>query len=357
MNITFRWFGRDNDTVSLQDIKQIPGVKGIVWALHKLPPGEVWEEQAIKKEVDYIKSFGFHADVVESVNIHEAIKIGNSDRDRYIDNYKQTIKNLACHGVKVICYNFMPVFDWVRTNMREPLPDGSTALFYEKSVVENTDLKAMADDVLNSSDLTLPGWEPEKLSQLEGLLEEYKNITEEDLWNNLAYFLHEVLPVAESNGIKLAIHPDDPPYPVFGLPRIMKKEADLERMLTISDSPSNGLTFCSGALGANPDNDTVDIIKKFAEESPFLHVRNIKIHNNGDFIETSHLTRDGSINIRDIVRHLSEIDYDGYIRPDHGRHIWNEESRPGYGLFDRALGVMYLNGLWDAFNNGGKEQN
>ena len=351
MNITFRWFGRDNDTVSLQDIKQIPGVKGIVWALHKVPPGDVWQESEIAEEINYIKSFGFHAEVVESVNIHESIKIGNQDRDWYINNYKQTIKNLAKHGVKVICYNFMPVFDWVRTNMREPLPDGSTALFYEKKIIENTNLKAMADGVLNSSDLTLPGWEPEKLNKLEDLMEEYKNITEEDLWNNLEYFLNEVLPVAESNGIKLAIHPDDPPWPVFDLPRIMKNETDLERLFSLSDSPSNSLTYCSGALGANPNNNTVDIIENFADKSPFLHVRNIKISDNGNFIETSHLTSDGSINIKSIVKHLSDIEFDGYIRPDHGRHIWNEKSRPGYGLYDRALGIMYLNGLWDAFNS------
>ncbi|MEC5424536.1 mannonate dehydratase [Virgibacillus sp. C22-A2] len=356
MNITFRWYGKDNDTVSLQDIKQIPNVKGIVWALHKVPVGDVWEDKEIAKEVNYIKSFGFHAEVVESVNIHESIKIGNKDRDNYIDNYKQTIKNLADHGVKVIAYNFMPIFDWVRTSMREPLPDGSTALFFENKKIEDTNLKAMADGVLNSSELTLPGWEPEKLSRIEELLEEYKDITEDDLWNNLTYFLNEVLPVAESNGVKLAIHPDDPPWSVFDLPRIMKNEADIARLFSISNSPSNSLTFCSGALGANPNNDTVDIIKNVAEKSPFLHLRNVKISDNGDFIETSHLTSDGSIDLKGIVKQLSDKGYDGYIRPDHGRHIWNEKSRPGYGLYDRALGIMYLNGLWDAYNSEDKEE-
>ena len=349
MNITFRWFGRENDTVSLNDIKQIPGVKGIVWALHQLPPGVVWDEKEIEDEVNYIKSHGFHADIVESVNIHEAIKIGNKDRDQYIANYKQTIKNLGKHGVKVICYNFMPVFDWVRTNMREPLPDGSTALFYEKEKVEHIDIRSMADGVLGSSDMTLPGWEPEKIEQLEAIFKEYEGITEETLWDNLSYFLHEVLPVAEESGITLAIHPDDPPWSVFNLPRIVKNEADLKRLLSISDSPSHGITYCSGALGANPHNDTVRMVKKFADRSPFMHIRNIKIFENGDFIETSHKTSDGSIDVKGIMEYLSEINYEGYIRPDHGRHIWNESSRPGYGLYDRALGVMYLHGLWDAY--------
>ncbi len=351
MNITFRWFGRDNDTVSLEDIKQIPGVKGIVWALHKVPAGDLWTEEAIEEEVKYIQSHGFHAEVVESVNIHESIKIGNADRDRYIANYKETIKSLSKHGVKVVCYNFMPVFDWVRTSMKEPLPDGSTALFFEQMIVENINLQSMANDVINSSDLTLPGWEPERLAKIEELLEEYESVTEDDLWDNLAYFLDEVLPVAESHGVKLAIHPDDPPWSVFNLPRIMKNEADIKRLYSLSDSPSNTLTFCSGALGANRENDTVNIIKNVADRSPFLHVRNVKIFENGNFIETSHLSSDGNIDIKNIMKQLSDTNYDGYIRPDHGRHIWNEVSRPGYGLYDRALGAMYLHGLWDAFQS------
>lgn len=348
MEMTFRWFGEGNDTVPLTYIKQIPGVRGIVWALHTMSPGVVWDEKDIAKEVQHIESHGFHAKIVESVNVNEAIKIGNSERDYYIDNYKKTIENLAKYGVEVICYNFMPVFDWVRTNMREQLPDGSTALFYEKEVVEKLDVHEMADQVLSSSKLTLPGWEPEKIEQLQKLLEEYKDITEDDLRNNLAYFLQEVLPVAEKCGVKLAIHPDDPPWSVFGLPRIVKNENDLEQILAISDSPSNGLTLCTGSLGAASNNDVVDIIKKFANRAPFIHLRNIKRFANGDFIETSHFTADGSINLTAIVKYLNEIDYQGYIRPDHGRHIWDEKSRPGYGLYDRALGIMYLQGLWDA---------
>ncbi|AND42476.1 MULTISPECIES: mannonate dehydratase [Cytobacillus] len=351
MNMTFRWYGRDNDTVTLEQVKQIPNVKGIVWALHRKPVGEVWETDEIKSEVEYIKSFGFHADVVESVNIHESIKLGNNERDLFIENYKKTIRNLGEFGVKVICYNFMPVFDWTRTDLYRSLPDGSTALFYEKNKVEELDPQDLIKTVSEASDLTLPGWEPEKMSRIQELFAAYQHVSAEDLWENLRYFLQEILPVAEEAGIKMAIHPDDPPWSIFGLPRIMTGDESLQKLLSISDSPSNGITFCTGSLGANPQNDMVELARKFAERSPFAHIRNVKIFENGDFIETSHLTADGSINIKGVVKELSEIQYEGYVRPDHGRHLWGEECRPGYGLYDRALGIMYLHGLWDAYQS------
>ncbi|MDF2037920.1 mannonate dehydratase [Cytobacillus oceanisediminis] len=351
MNMTFRWYGRDNDTVTLEQVKQIPNVKGIVWALHRKPVGEVWETDEIKSEIEFIKSFGFHANVVESVNIHESIKLGNNERDLYIENYKKTIRNLGELGVKVICYNFMPVFDWTRTDLYRALPDGSTALFYEKNKVENLDPQDLIKTVSEASDLTLPGWEPEKMSRIKELFAAYQDVTAEDLWDNLGYFLKEILPVAEEAGIKMAIHPDDPPWSIFGLPRIMTGEESLQKLLSISDSPSNGITFCTGSLGANPQNDMVDLARKFAGRSPFAHIRNVKIFENGDFIETSHLTADGSINIKGVVKELSEIQYEGYVRPDHGRHLWGEGCRPGYGLYDRALGIMYLHGLWDAYQS------
>ncbi|KAF0825343.1 mannonate dehydratase [Cytobacillus firmus] len=351
MNMTFRWYGRDNDTVTLEQVKQIPNVKGIVWALHRKPVGEVWETDEIKSEVEYIKSFGFHADVVESVNIHESIKLGNNERDLFIENYKKTIRNLGEFGVKVICYNFMPVFDWTRTDLYRSLPDGSTALFYEKNKVEELDPQDLIKTVSEASDLTLPGWEPEKMSRIQELFAAYQHVSAEDLWENLRYFLQEILPVAEEAGIKMAIHPDDPPWSIFGLPRIMTGDESLQKLLSISDSPSNGITFCTGSLGANPQNDMVELARKFAERSPFAHIRNVKIFENGDFIETSHLTADGSINIKGVVKELSKIQYEGYVRPDHGRHLWGEECRPGYGLYDRALGIMYLHGLWDAYQS------
>lgn len=354
MNITFRWYGQGNDTVSLQDVKQIPNVKGIVWALHGLQAGEVWTKEAIKEEVSYIHSYGFHTDVVESVNVHEDIKLGLSSRDQYIENYKQSIRNLGEVGVKVICYNFMPVFDWTRTDLFHPLEDGSTALYFDKEKVMNLDPQDLVNEISSSSSLPLPGWEPERLAHLTDLFEQYKEVSEEQLWANLAYFLNEILPVAEEAGIQMAIHPDDPPYSIFGLPRIITGAASYEKLIEISDSKANAFTYCSGSMGASPKNDMVAIAEKYAYRSPFAHIRNVKIEENGSFFETSHFTSDGSIDIKNIVRTLSEQNYAGYVRPDHGRHIWGEKCRPGYGLYDRALGIMYLNGLWDAYENGKK---
>jgi mannonate dehydratase len=356
MNMTFRWYGRDNDTVSLEQIKQIPNVKGIVWALHKKQVGEVWTKEEIREEVDYIQSYGFHADVVESVNIHESIKIGNEERDYYIENYKQTIRNLSEFNVKVICYNFMPVFDWIRTDLFHPLPDGSTALFYEKAKLDSLGPNELIETFAGaSSKMTLAGWEPEKLAATQELFEAYKEIDEEKLWANLRYFLSEILPVCEECDIKMTIHPDDPPWSLFGLPRIMTGEESLKKLLSISNSRANGITFCTGSLGSNPKNDMVALAKKYAKFCPFSHLRNVKIFDNGDFIETSHLTADGSVDLAGVVKELAEQGYDGYVRPDHGRHIWGEDCRPGYGLYDRALGIMYLNGLWDAYRKIRKE--
>lgn len=351
MNITFRWYGQDNDTVGLEHVKQIPEVKGIVWALHHKPTGEIWDKEEIREEINYIQSFGFHTEVVESVNIHEAIKLGNEDRMRYIENYKQTIRNLGEFGVKVICYNFMPIFDWTRTEMFHPLEDGSTALFYEKAKVEKLDPQELIRTVSESSDMTLPGWEPEKLARISELFEAYKEVDEEKLWENLAFFLNEILPVAEEASIKMAIHPDDPPWSIFGLPRIITGELSYEKLIAISDSPANGFTLCTGSMGANPANDMVEITKKYAYRSPFAHIRNVKIYESGNFVETSHYTHDGSINVQGVVEELNKQDYTGYLRPDHGRHIWGEVCRPGYGLYDRALGIMYLLGLWDAYES------
>ncbi|WKA59159.1 mannonate dehydratase [Planococcus shenhongbingii] len=349
MNMTFRWYGRGNDTVTLEHIKQIPGVKGIVWALHDKPAGAVWEKEDIKAEVEYIESHGFHIDVVESVNVHESIKLGNAERGQYIENYKQSIRNLAEFGVKVICYNFMPIFDWTRTEMFHPLEDGSTALFFEKAKVDSIEPKELIREVSEASDLTLPGWEPEKLDRITELFDAYKEIDEAKLWENLAFFLKEILPVAEEAGIKMAIHPDDPPFSIFGLPRIITGAESYEKLIEISDSPSNAFTMCTGSMGASPNNNMVEIAKKYANRAPFSHIRNVKVYDNGDFTETSHYTQDGSIDIKGIVKVLHEQDYTGYVRPDHGRHIWGEVCRPGYGLYDRALGIMYLLGLWDAY--------
>jgi len=351
MNITFRWYGRGNDTVTLEHIKQIPGTKGIVWALHNKQAGELWTKEEIKEEVDYIQSFGFHTDVVESVNVHEDIKLGKPTRDQYIENYKETIRNLGEFGVKVICYNFMPIFDWTRTDLFHPLPDGSTALYFDKEKVINLDPQELVNTVSQASDLSLPGWEPERLARLSELFEEYKGVDEEQLWGNLKYFLEAIIPVAEEVGIQMAIHPDDPPYSIFGLPRIITGADSYERLIQITKSHANAFTLCTGSMGASPENNMVEIAEKYAYRSPFAHIRNVKIEENGSFAETSHFTSDGSIDIKSVVKVLSDQNYKGYVRPDHGRHLWGEDCRPGYGLYDRALGIMYLLGLWDAYKN------
>lgn len=347
MKMTFRWYGEGNDSVTLDQIRQIPGVEGVVWALHDLPAGVEWPMEKILEVKKQAEKYGLNIDVVESVNVHEDIKLGRPTRDKYIENYKKTIEKLGKVGVKVICYNFMPVFDWTRTDLYKELEDGSTALYFDKEIVEKMDPMELVDKIANNPDFTMPGWEPERLAQLSASFEAYKNVTEEDLWNNLQYFLEQIIPVAEQNDIKMAIHPDDPPFSVFGLPRIITCGANLRKFIKLVDNPYNCLTLCSGSLGANPNNDIAAIVREFADRIAFAHIRNVKIYENGSFIETSHRTQDGSLDIVDIVKAYHENNFTGYCRPDHGRHIWNEKCRPGYGLYDRALGIMYIWGIWD----------
>lgn len=347
--MTFRWYGENNDSVTLEQIKQIPGVEGLVWALHDKMAGEVWPLEDIMKVKEQADRYGFHLDVVESINVHEDIKLGLPTRDAYIENYKESIRNVAKVGAKVICYNFMPVFDWTRTDLFKEMEDGATALFYEKAKVDNMDPHELVRQTTSNAAFTMPGWEPERLAHIEKSLKAYENVTEDALWEHLQYFLEQVLPVAEEHDIQMAIHPDDPPWSVFGLPRIITSEAAVERFLQLSNSPAHGITLCSGSLGANPENDIPKIIRRFHDRIPFAHIRNVKIYENGDFIETSHRSQDGSVNIADVVKAYHENGFTGYVRPDHGRHIWNEKCRPGYGLYDRALGIMHLWGLWDAY--------
>lgn len=356
MKMVFRWYGEGNDTVTLKQIKQIPGVEGIVWALHDIPAGEEWPMDKISEVKKQVEFYGFHIEVVESVNVHEDIKLGLPTRDRYIENYKRTIEKLGKVGVKTICYNFMPVFDWVRTELFKALDDGSTALFYEKEKVESMDPGELIHKINANPDFTMPGWEPERLQRLSDLFKAYEHVTDEDLWRNLTYFLEQIIPVAEVHDIKMAIHPDDPPWPIFGLPRIVTNRDHIKRLLKLVDSPYNGITMCSGSLGANPDNNVAELVREFSHRIPFAHIRNIKVYENGDFIETSHRARDGTLDICDIVKAYHENRFTGYVRPDHGRHIWNEVCRPGYGLYDRALGIMYLWGVWDSLERARKER-
>ena len=352
MQMGFRWYGEDNDTIKLSDIKQIPGVTSIVWALHHKLPGEVWEPEEIAEVKKQVEAYGFNIDVVESVNVHDDIKIGLPPRDMYIENYKQTLRNLSKFGVKIVCYNFMPIFDWTRSDLFRPMGDGSTALFYEKEMIQS-DYKAMSDYILEFTakyNMSFPGWEPERMAKLDQLFEDYKDVDHEKLWANLKYFLEALMPTCEECNIKMAIHMDDPPWDIFGLPRLMTCEANIDRLLKMVDNPHNCLTLCSGSLNADPNNNVADIVRKHHKRIAFAHVRNIKHFPNGDFSEASHRDCDGETGILDILKAYHDCGYEGYIRPDHGRHLWGEgpgNIRPGYGLYDRAMGIMYMLGVWD----------
>lgn len=352
MQMTWRWYGEGNDQISLSDIKQIPGVTGIVWALHNKLPGEVWQPEEIQKVADQIHAAGFNMDVVESVNVSDDIKTAGPKRDEHIAAYIQTIRNLAPFGVKVICYNFMPVFDWTRTDLFHPVGDGSTALYYEKSKIQQ-DYKAMADYVMGFTEkynMTFPGWEPERMAKLDELFEKYKPVTKEKLWENFKYFLEAIMPVCHECDIKMAVHMDDPPWDIFGLPRLLVDGPSIDRFLKMVDDPYNCLTLCSGSLNANPENNVAEIVRKHCDRIAFAHIRNVKHFPNGDFSEASHRDCDGDTGILDILKAYHDCGFDGYIRPDHGRHLWGEKPgtvRPGYGLYDRALGIMYMLGVWD----------
>lgn len=354
MQMTFRWYGENNDSVTLSHIKQIPGMDGVVWALHDMPAGEVWPMDRIKEVKKQADEYGLNIDVVESVNVHESIKLGSPDREEYIKNYIETIDRLGKVGVKVICYNFMPVFDWVRTELFHEMEDGSTALFFDKETIETIEPEELVKLVTSKSEYTVAGWEPERLAELQKTLKAYEAVDVNQLFENLKYFLEAIGPVCRANDIKMAIHPDDPPWSIFGLPRIVTDDVNLDRLLKLVDEPYNGLTLCTGSLGSNPNNDVVELITKYMDRIYFGHVRNVKIYDNGNFVETSHRKQDGSIDITAVMKAYHDANFKYYIRPDHGRHLWDEDCRPGYGLYDRALGVMYMLGIWDTLEEKGE---
>ncbi|MBP5209611.1 MAG: mannonate dehydratase [Clostridia bacterium] len=340
MKMTFRWYG-PSDPVTLEQIRQIPGMSGIVTAVYDVPPGEVWPRASIRALVDAAHAQGLEAEVIESVPVHEDIKLGRGDCDRYIRNYAENVRRLGEAGVRCICYNFMPVFDWLRTDLHTRAEDGSYSLSYQP--------EAMA--ALDPRRLSLPGWDesytPDALS---ALLDAYAGMTHERLFLNWARFLEGVLPACGEAGVSLAVHPDDPPWDVFGLPRIVSRRADYERLFDAFPDRRCGVTFCTGSLGASADNDLPAMARDFAAAGRvhFAHLRNIERGADGRFREVAHLSSAGSLDLYAIVRALVDGGFDGYVRPDHGRHIWGEEGKPGYGLYDRALGAAYLNGLFEA---------
>ena len=342
MKLTFRWYG-DDDPVTLEYISQIPLMDGIVSACYDVPVGKVWKDESIDAIKTKANKHNLNFEVVESVPVHEDIKLGKSTRDEYIQAYRSNIKKLAAAGVKVICYNFMPVFDWLRSNLAYENRDGSTSLIYREAEV-------LAMDP-NTGELSLPGWDSSYTKEgLLSLLAEYKGMDDEKLFANIEYFINGIMDVCEENSVRMAIHPDDPPWSIFNLPRIIRDEKNLERFLKIHDSEANGLTLCTGSLGSSASNDVPQMIRKFGKDKKigFIHARNIKLTGERDFNETAHPTKYGSLDMYEIVKAMYDVNFDGYIRPDHGRMIWGEVGRPGYGLYDRALGAVYLGGLWEA---------
>ena len=353
MDMTLRWFGDGFDTVSLEQIRQIPGVSGVVSTLYDAVPGETWTRERILALKDSVESRGLKLLGIESVNIHDSIKVGTPERDQYIENYITTLERLGQAGIHVICYNFMPVFDWTRSDLARLRADGSTVLAYNQELIDKIDPENMFEAMKEKANgAELPGWEPERMAKIKELFAMYKDVDEDKLFDNLKYFLEAIRPVCEKYDISMAIHPDDPPWPVFGLPRIMTSGENLQRLIKSVDAPFNGVTLCTGSLGSNPENDIPAIIRSLKGRIHFAHIRNVKHNHPGDFEEAAHLSADGSLDMYAIMKALYDIDFKGLIRPDHGRAIWGEVSMPGYGLYDRALGACYLNGLWEAIEKG-----
>lgn len=341
MKLTFRWYG-ESDCISLDRIRQIPAMTGVVTAAYDVPVGGVWKEETIARLKKVTEDGGLEMEVIESIPVHEDIKMGCGKRDEYIQNYCENIRLVAKYGVKCICYNFMPVFDWLRTEMYHVNEDGSNSLAYSWEDFQKID----------PNNLHLPGWdESYSPEELQSLLKAYRSISHEQLFENLVYFLEKVIPVCDECGVSMAIHPDDPPWDVFGLPRIVSCEEDLDRMFAAVPSKNNGLTLCTGSFGAGRHNNLVHMAAKYAAQGRvhFVHLRNVKWTDDKDsFCEVGHYSKAGSLDMAAIVRALVENGFVGYVRPDHGRNIWGEDAKPGYGLYDRALGAAYINGLFEA---------
>lgn len=355
MIMTLRWFGKNFDSVTLKQIRQIPGVKGVITTLYDSKVGEAWRDEEVKNIKKEVEDAGLKIYGIESVNIHDDIKIGLPIRDKYIENYIKTLEVLGKAGINLVCYNFMPVFDWTRSDLAKVRPDGSTVLSYDQEIIEKIDPEKMFEQIDSSSNgFVLPGWEPDRLSRLKELFEMYKNVDDEKLFENLKYFLSAVMPTCEKYNIKMAIHPDDPAWPVFGLPRIIVNKENILRMVNSVNSPCNGVTLCAGSLGSNPKNDIPDIVRSLKGKIFFAHVRNLEHTAPGKFQEAAHLSSDGSMDMFAIMKAFYDIGFEGPFRPDHGRAIWDEVSMPGYGLYDRALGAVYLQGLWEAIEKMGK---
>lgn len=380
MEKTWRWFGK-KDKITLPMLRQI-GVKGIVTALHDVPNGEIWTVEAINDLKSYIESYGLRWSVVESLPVCEAIKYAGAEREQLIENYKISLANLGKCGIKTVCYNFMPVIDWIRTDLQHPWPDGTSSLYYDRirfayfdirileregaekdyteeelqkvaeldKVITEEEKDALIDTIIVKTQGFVNGnikeGDKNPVSIFKRLLALYKDIDRDALRENMRYFLSAIMPVCEEYGVNMCVHPDDPPFQVLGLPRIVTNENDIEWFLNAVDNPHNGLTFCAGSLSAGEHNDTRELAKKFAKRTHFVHLRSTAAMQGGNFIESSHLTGRG--HLIDLIRIFENENPGLPMRVDHGRMMLGDEDKgynPGYSFHGRMLALAQVEGM------------
>ena len=391
MEKTWRWFGK-KDKITLPMLRQI-GVKGIVTALHDVPNGEIWTMEAINDLKSYIESYGLRWSVVESLPVCEAIKYAGAEREQLIENYKVSLANLGKCGIKTVCYNFMPVIDWIRTDLQHPWPDGTSSLYYDRirfayfdirileregaekdyteeelqkvaeldKVITEAEKDALIDTIIVKTQGFVNGnikeGDKNPVSIFKRLLALYKDINRDALRENMRYFLSAIMPVCEEYGVNMCVHPDDPPFQVLGLPRIVTNENDIEWFLNAVDNPHNGLTFCAGSLSAGEHNDTRELAKKFAKRTHFVHLRSTAAMQGGNFIERSHLTGRG--HLVDLIRIFENENPGLPMRVDHGRMMLGDEDKgynPGYSFHGRMLALAQVEGMMAVVDDEKKRQ-